>query len=118
MAAIRRELIRIAEPTRFDTYIAMKRGASLSLHVEHFIECLRSEMRAIDQAETAPRRRCLASKKNNMVLCLRHIWVIELSRGNALSFARLSDTSAAICAVRQSIVSKHRPSSCRNFSAD
>jgi DNA-binding transcriptional LysR family regulator len=42
------ELLRIAEPTRFDTYIAMKRGASLSLHVEHFIECLRSEMRALD----------------------------------------------------------------------
>ena len=48
------ELIRIAEPTRFDTYIAMKRGASLSLHVEHFIECLRSEMRAIDPSRNSP----------------------------------------------------------------
>src|SRR5882762_2633288 len=41
------ELLRIVEPTRFDTYIAVKRGAPLSLHIEHFIECLRSEMRAV-----------------------------------------------------------------------
>ena len=40
------ELLRIAEPTKFDTYVAVKRGAPLSLHIEHFIECLRSEMRA------------------------------------------------------------------------
>ncbi|HKU06967.1 MAG TPA: LysR family transcriptional regulator [Bradyrhizobium sp.] len=39
------ELLRITEPTKFETYIAVKRGAPLSLHVEHFIECLRSEMR-------------------------------------------------------------------------
>jgi len=42
------ELLRIVEPTKFDTYIAVKRGAPLSLHIEHFIECLRSEMRAIE----------------------------------------------------------------------
>jgi DNA-binding transcriptional LysR family regulator len=48
------ELLRIAEPTRFDTYVAIKRGASLSLHVEHFIECLRSEMRAIDPSRNSP----------------------------------------------------------------
>jgi DNA-binding transcriptional LysR family regulator len=48
------ELLRIAEPTRFDTYVAMKRGASLSLHVEYFIECLRSEMRAIDPSRNSP----------------------------------------------------------------
>ena len=42
------ELIRIAEPTRFDTYVAVKRGAALSLHVEYFIDCLRSEMRAVE----------------------------------------------------------------------
>jgi len=49
------DLLRIAEPTRFDTYIAVKRGASLSLHVEHFIECLRSEMRAIEPGRNNPR---------------------------------------------------------------
>jgi DNA-binding transcriptional LysR family regulator len=42
------ELLRIVEPTRFDTYIAVKRGAPLSLHVEYFIEALRSEMRALE----------------------------------------------------------------------
>jgi DNA-binding transcriptional LysR family regulator len=48
------DLLRITEPTRFDTYIAVKRGASLSLHVEHFIECLRSEMRAIEPSRNSP----------------------------------------------------------------
>ena len=42
------ELIKITEPTRFDTYIAVKRGAPLSLHVEYFIESLRAEMRAVE----------------------------------------------------------------------
>jgi DNA-binding transcriptional LysR family regulator len=42
------ELIRISEPTRFDTYVAVKRGVALSLHVEHFIDSLRSEMRAVE----------------------------------------------------------------------
>jgi DNA-binding transcriptional LysR family regulator len=46
------ELLRIAEPTRFDTYVAVKRGASLSLHVEYFIDSLRSEMRALEPRET------------------------------------------------------------------
>jgi DNA-binding transcriptional LysR family regulator len=41
------KLLRIVEPTPFDTFVAMKRGAPLSQHVEHFIECLRSEMRAV-----------------------------------------------------------------------
>ena len=49
------ELLRIIEPTRFDTYIAVKRGAPLSLHVEHFIECLRSEMRALEPGWTSPK---------------------------------------------------------------
>ena len=40
------ELIRIVEPTKFDTYIAVKRGAPLSLYTEHFIACLRLEMQA------------------------------------------------------------------------
>jgi DNA-binding transcriptional LysR family regulator len=47
------ELLRIAEPTRFDTYIAVKRGAALSLHVEYFIQALRSEMQGLDPARTA-----------------------------------------------------------------
>jgi DNA-binding transcriptional LysR family regulator len=42
------ELLKITEPTRFDTYIAVKRGAPLSLHVEYFIEALRAEMRALE----------------------------------------------------------------------
>ena len=50
------ELLRIVEPTRFDTYIAVKRGAPLSLHIEHFIECLRSEMRAVGPGKAAPRK--------------------------------------------------------------
>src|SRR5439155_64056 len=41
------ELLRIVEPTKFDTYIAVKRGAPLSLYIEHFIDCLRTEMRAV-----------------------------------------------------------------------
>jgi DNA-binding transcriptional LysR family regulator len=40
-------LLRIAEPTQFDTYVAVKRGAPLSLHIEYFIECLRAEMHAV-----------------------------------------------------------------------
>jgi DNA-binding transcriptional LysR family regulator len=48
------ELLRIVEPTRFDTYVAVKRGAPLSLHVEHFIECLRSEMRALEPGRKGP----------------------------------------------------------------
>jgi hypothetical protein len=40
--------LKIAEPTRFDTYIAVKRGAPLSLHVEYFIDQLRAEMRAVE----------------------------------------------------------------------
>src|SRR2546430_4958801 len=47
------ELIRIVEPTRFDTYIAVKRGAPLSLHIEHFIDCLRAEMRAVGSPRIA-----------------------------------------------------------------
>jgi DNA-binding transcriptional LysR family regulator len=42
------DLLRIAEPTKFDTYVAVKRGAPQSLHIEHFIECLRAEMRAVE----------------------------------------------------------------------
>jgi DNA-binding transcriptional LysR family regulator len=58
------ELLRIAEPTRFDTYIATKRGAPLSLHVEHFIECLRSEMRAIEPARNSLKAPAAKARKN------------------------------------------------------
>jgi hypothetical protein len=54
-------LLKIAEPTKFDTYIAVKRGAPLSLHIEHFIECLRAEMRIVEPSrgskKPAPRVR-------------------------------------------------------------
>ena len=40
------ELLRIVESTKFETYIAVKRGAPLSLYIEHFIHCLRLEMQA------------------------------------------------------------------------
>ncbi|MDB5632945.1 MAG: LysR family transcriptional regulator [Tardiphaga sp.] len=46
-------VVPIIEPTRFDTYIAVKRGAPLSLHIEHFIDCLRAEMRAVGPGRTA-----------------------------------------------------------------
>jgi DNA-binding transcriptional LysR family regulator len=49
------ELLRIVEPTKFDTYIAVKRGAPLSLHIEHFIRCLRSEMQALELGRNGPR---------------------------------------------------------------
>jgi DNA-binding transcriptional LysR family regulator len=39
--------LRIAEPTRFETYVATKRDTPLSLHAEYFIACLRSEMREV-----------------------------------------------------------------------
>ena len=42
------ELLKITEPTRFDTYIAVKRDTPLSLYAEHFIDCLRAEMRALE----------------------------------------------------------------------
>jgi DNA-binding transcriptional LysR family regulator len=50
------ELLRIAEPTNFDTFIAVKRGAPLSLYIEHYIDCLRSEMRAVGLARSGPRK--------------------------------------------------------------
>jgi hypothetical protein len=34
----------------------VKRGAPLSLHIEHFIECLRSEMRAVGPDKATPRK--------------------------------------------------------------
>jgi DNA-binding transcriptional LysR family regulator len=58
------ELIRIVEPTKFDTYIAVKRGAPLSLYVEHFIHCLRREMQADGLGRTgAPKPGLRGSRK-------------------------------------------------------
>ena len=57
------ELLRIEEPTRFDTYIAVKRGVPLSLHIEHFIECLRSEMRAVDPVRPGSKRPATGARK-------------------------------------------------------
>jgi DNA-binding transcriptional LysR family regulator len=37
-------LLAIEEPTYFETYVAMRHGAELSLHADHFIACLRREM--------------------------------------------------------------------------
>ena len=56
------EIIRIAEPTRFDTYIAVKRGAPLTVYVERFITHLREEMQAVSSGrrpstKTAAHRR-------------------------------------------------------------
>ena len=39
-------LLEIQEPTRFETFIAVKRGAPLSPYATHFIETLRAEMEA------------------------------------------------------------------------
>jgi DNA-binding transcriptional LysR family regulator len=37
-------LLAIEEPTPFETYVAVRRGAELSLHADYFITCLRREM--------------------------------------------------------------------------
>lgn len=47
------KLLRIVEPTHFETYVAVKRDAPLSKHTEYFIECLRQEM-TMAPACTAP----------------------------------------------------------------
>ena len=44
-------LLEIQEPTRFETFVAVKRGAQLSPYATHFIKTLRSEM----EAESKPR---------------------------------------------------------------
>ena len=43
-------LLEIREPTQFDTFIAIKRGAQLSPYAMHFIACLRAEMEAVGGA--------------------------------------------------------------------
>jgi hypothetical protein len=41
----------------------VKRGAPLSLHIEHFIDCLRSEMRAVGPGKMASRKPDLKPRK-------------------------------------------------------
>ena len=50
-------LLEIAEPTRFDTYVAVKSGAPLSPYATHFIKTLRAEMEAVGKLRRrAPRK--------------------------------------------------------------
>ena len=57
-------LLEISEPTRFDTFIAIKRGAPLSPYAMHFIACLRAEMEAVGHS------RKQRGAENNMKLSL------------------------------------------------
>ena len=59
-------LLEISEPTRFDTFVAIKRGAELSPYAMHFIACLRKEMEAVGQ----PRKQ--RGPENNMRLSSSH----------------------------------------------
>jgi hypothetical protein len=43
----------------------VKRGAPLSLHIEHFIECLRSEMRAVGPGKAAAPRKPDSKPRRN-----------------------------------------------------
>ena len=50
-------LLEIAEPTRFETYVAVKSGAPLSPYATHFIKTLRAEMEAVGRLKRrVPRR--------------------------------------------------------------
>jgi DNA-binding transcriptional LysR family regulator len=59
-------ILEIREPTRFDTYMAVKRGAQLSPYATHFIACLRAEMEAVGD------KRKSRAAENNMRLSLPH----------------------------------------------
>ena len=51
-------LLEIQEPTDFETYVAVKRGAPLSPYVTHFIAMLRAEMESAGKpARTRAARR-------------------------------------------------------------
>jgi len=67
------ELLRLVEPTKFDTYIAVKRGAPLSLYTEHFINCLRLEMQAGGVGRNGPQRQPCGFRKNSLMLCILHL---------------------------------------------
>lgn len=43
-------MLPIAEPTRFETFVATKRGSEMSVHAAHFVERLRAEMTAVEPA--------------------------------------------------------------------
>ena len=47
-------ILPIAEPTRFETYVATKRGSDLPVHAAHFVDRLRAEM--ADVGPASPRR--------------------------------------------------------------
>ena len=51
------KLIRIEEPTRFDTFVASKAGTMLSSFAETFVKALRAEMRAAVPLKDVERRR-------------------------------------------------------------
>jgi DNA-binding transcriptional LysR family regulator len=59
-------LLEIREPTRFDTFIAVKRGVQLSPYAMYFISCLRAEMEAIGGTQRA------RPSGHNMRLSLAH----------------------------------------------
>jgi DNA-binding transcriptional LysR family regulator len=46
-------LLEIQEPTRFETFVAVKRGAQLSPYATHFINTLRAEMEADGKSRLA-----------------------------------------------------------------
>ena len=60
------KLLEIREPTRFDTFVAIKRGAQLSPYAMHFIACLRAEMEAVEGTRRA------RPANHNMRLSLPH----------------------------------------------
>jgi DNA-binding transcriptional LysR family regulator len=49
-------LLEIQEPTGFETFVAVKRGAPLSLYATHFINALRTEMKSDGRSQPAQRR--------------------------------------------------------------
>jgi DNA-binding transcriptional LysR family regulator len=50
-------ILEIAEPTRFETYVAVKSGAPISPYATHFIKTLRAEMEAVGRLKRRVSRR-------------------------------------------------------------
>jgi hypothetical protein len=57
------ELIPIIGPTKFETYIAVKRGTPQSLYIEQFIHCLRLEMQAGGLGRNGPPKSALRGSR-------------------------------------------------------
>ena len=55
--------LRITEPTKFDTYVAVKRGVPLSHYMEHFIHCLRMQMQPGGPGKNGVQKVASRSKK-------------------------------------------------------